>query len=173
MDAPVGDDGNTPDPSARFGAEDLELVRVEHREVVGQLLAELPEPEATIVALRFWGGLSQSQIAAHVGISQMHVSRLLANAPRAARTTAFGRSGVATGTRWGCPTVWTRGKETPFGCGSRLAEPTGTPAGGRGRLRHARPLVGEPFALLPQLAGSIALGALDANFAAVLGDLRD
>ena len=37
----------------------------------------LPEREQTIVYLRFFEGLTQSEIAARVGISQMHVSRLL------------------------------------------------------------------------------------------------
>ncbi|HEY3749927.1 MAG TPA: sigma-70 family RNA polymerase sigma factor [Pseudonocardiaceae bacterium] len=41
-------------------------------------LARLPEREARIVALRFFGDLTQSQIAERVGLSQMHVSRLLA-----------------------------------------------------------------------------------------------
>jgi RNA polymerase sigma-B factor len=40
-------------------------------------LAELPERERTIVVLRFFGDLTQTQIAAEVGLSQMHVSRLL------------------------------------------------------------------------------------------------
>ena len=41
------------------------------------LLANLPEREQTIVRLRFYDELSQSEIAARVGVSQMHVSRLL------------------------------------------------------------------------------------------------
>jgi RNA polymerase sigma-B factor len=40
----------------------------------------LPERERTIVELRFFGDLSQSEIAARVGVSQMHVSRLLRKA---------------------------------------------------------------------------------------------
>ena len=51
--------------------------RVEDRLLVDELLATLPEREQRIVVLRFWGDLSQQQIADRVGCSQMHVSRLL------------------------------------------------------------------------------------------------
>ena len=44
---------------------------------VEQLLSTLPEREQSIVYLRFFEGLTQSEIAERVGISQMHVSRLL------------------------------------------------------------------------------------------------
>ena len=40
-------------------------------------LSALDERERTIVELRFFEGLTQSEIAARIGISQMHVSRLL------------------------------------------------------------------------------------------------
>ena len=42
------------------------------------LLAALPERERTVLLLRFFESLTQTQIAERVGISQMHVSRLLA-----------------------------------------------------------------------------------------------
>jgi len=45
--------------------------------LVRQLLETLPERERTIVELRFYAGLSQSEIAERVGVSQVHVSRLL------------------------------------------------------------------------------------------------
>ena len=45
---------------------------------IEELLATLPARERTIVELRFFDGLTQSEIAERVGISQMHVSRLLA-----------------------------------------------------------------------------------------------
>jgi RNA polymerase sigma-B factor len=41
-------------------------------------LAQLPAREQRILELRFARGMSQSQIASEVGVSQMHVSRLLA-----------------------------------------------------------------------------------------------
>jgi RNA polymerase sigma-B factor len=50
---------------------------IEHRQALTPLLAALPERERRILLLRFFGGLTQTEIAAQVGISQMHVSRLL------------------------------------------------------------------------------------------------
>jgi len=52
--------------------------RVEEREALRPLLDALPERERRIIMLRFFGNMSQSQIAEELGISQMHVSRLLA-----------------------------------------------------------------------------------------------
>ena len=50
---------------------------VEHRESVAPLLDALPDRERRILLLRFFGGLTQTEIGAELGISQMHVSRLL------------------------------------------------------------------------------------------------
>jgi len=60
------------------GEADDELDRVDYREALRPLLADLNPRERTIVMLRFFGNLTQTQIANEVGISQMHVSRLLA-----------------------------------------------------------------------------------------------
>lgn len=60
------------------GDADAELDRVDYRESLRPLLAELAPRERTIVMLRFFGNRTQTQIANEVGISQMHVSRLLA-----------------------------------------------------------------------------------------------
>ncbi len=48
--------------------------------IVPELLDRLPENERTVVALRFFGELSQAQIAERIGVSQMQVSRLLRRA---------------------------------------------------------------------------------------------
>ncbi len=64
-------------PTTRLGAPDEELDAVEDRVLVEDLLEALPEREQRIVYLRFYEGLTQSEIAEQVGISQMHVSRLL------------------------------------------------------------------------------------------------
>jgi RNA polymerase sigma-B factor len=66
--------------------EDAGLELVEQREVLRPLLARLPLRERRILGLRFGRGLSQSQIAQEVGVSQMHVSRLLAKSLAALRS---------------------------------------------------------------------------------------
>jgi len=60
------------------GEADAELDRVDYQEALRPVLGELAERERTIVLLRFFGNMTQTQIADQVGISQMHVSRLLA-----------------------------------------------------------------------------------------------
>jgi RNA polymerase sigma-B factor len=62
---------------ATIGDADPQLQTTEERLAVEQLLALLPEREQMIVYLRFFEGLTQAEIARRVGISQMHVSRLL------------------------------------------------------------------------------------------------
>lgn len=60
-----------------IGGDEPGMDDVEVRMVVGDLLATLPEREQAILRLRFFEGLTQTEIASQVGISQMHVSRLL------------------------------------------------------------------------------------------------
>jgi RNA polymerase sigma-B factor len=60
-----------------LGEEDVALDEVLTRETLRPVLAKLAPRERRIIALRFVRGMSQSQIAEEVGISQMHVSRLL------------------------------------------------------------------------------------------------
>ena len=60
-----------------LGDVDANLDRIENREALRPLLASLPERERTVLVLRFFESLTQTQIAERVGISQMHVSRLL------------------------------------------------------------------------------------------------
>ena len=60
-----------------FGAPEAGYEEVEHGVLLESGLAALDERERTIIELRFFDGLTQSEIAARVGISQMHVSRLL------------------------------------------------------------------------------------------------
>ncbi|MGN6612059.1 MAG: SigB/SigF/SigG family RNA polymerase sigma factor [Angustibacter sp.] len=63
---------------APVAALDQALEDVVERESLRPLLHRLPEREKRILALRFFRGLSQREIADELGISQMHVSRLLA-----------------------------------------------------------------------------------------------
>jgi RNA polymerase sigma-B factor len=60
-----------------LGVDDSDLEMVVDRESLRPLLDALPERERRIVLLRFFGNRTQSQIGAELGISQMHVSRLL------------------------------------------------------------------------------------------------
>ncbi|MEV8093122.1 SigB/SigF/SigG family RNA polymerase sigma factor [Kitasatospora sp. NPDC085879] len=62
----------------RLGACDPDIDLVDFRESVRPLLTELSERERTVLRLRFWGNHTQSEIAARIGVSQMHVSRILA-----------------------------------------------------------------------------------------------
>jgi RNA polymerase sigma-B factor len=61
-----------------LGDVDAGLDRIENREALRPLLEGLPERERTVLVLRFFDSMTQTQIAERVGISQMHVSRLLA-----------------------------------------------------------------------------------------------
>jgi RNA polymerase sigma-B factor len=74
IDAP--DDQDIP-LSARMGELDLNFEAVEERALLGPAMSSLPEREQSILRMRFVEGLTQSEIAISIGVSQMHVSRLL------------------------------------------------------------------------------------------------
>jgi RNA polymerase sigma-B factor len=78
LDAPDGGDEDSPAVADSLGMVDEALEGVEYRESLKPLLEKLPAREKKILMLRFFGGMTQSQIAGELGISQMHVSRLLA-----------------------------------------------------------------------------------------------
>ncbi|MGH9027894.1 MAG: SigB/SigF/SigG family RNA polymerase sigma factor [Acidimicrobiia bacterium] len=75
LSVPTGDDEPGFALDERLAAEEHGLP--EERVLVDQLVESLPEREQQIVRLRFFEDLTQSEIAARLGISQMHVSRLL------------------------------------------------------------------------------------------------
>jgi RNA polymerase sigma-B factor len=60
-----------------IGSEDPAYGDVELHDALGWVVARLPERERRILQLRFYGNMTQAQIAERLGISQMHVSRLL------------------------------------------------------------------------------------------------
>jgi RNA polymerase sigma-B factor len=79
LDAPAGGDADdSPSIVERLGHHDTRIDAVEFREALRPLLAQLPQRERTILSMRFFGAQTQTQIAQRLGISQMHVSRLLA-----------------------------------------------------------------------------------------------
>jgi RNA polymerase sigma-B factor len=77
LDDPVRGDGEMPTLAETLGDEDAALEHVEFRESLQPLLAQVAPRERKILILRFFGNMTQSQIAERMGISQMHVSRLL------------------------------------------------------------------------------------------------
>lgn len=64
----------------RLGVADAALETAGYRNELREALAALSERDRAIVVLRFFGELTQTEIAAQVGVSQMHVSRLLSRA---------------------------------------------------------------------------------------------
>ena len=73
-----GDDDDARAIADTLGDVDAGLDQIENREALRPLLEALPERERTVLVLRFFESMTQTQIAERVGISQMHVSRLLA-----------------------------------------------------------------------------------------------
>jgi RNA polymerase sigma-B factor len=78
LDTPESGDSDALAVADTLGVVDESLEGVEYRESLKPLLDRLPPREKRILLLRFFGNMTQSQIAAELGISQMHVSRLLA-----------------------------------------------------------------------------------------------
>ncbi|MGW1074319.1 RNA polymerase sigma factor SigF [Streptomyces sp. NPDC002537] len=80
LDVPV-DDGSEQSRTTyadRLGELDPALEGVENLHALKPLVAELDERERQILRMRFGGEMTQSEIGKELGISQMHVSRLLA-----------------------------------------------------------------------------------------------
>ncbi len=78
IDGAGGGTDEAPAIADTLGDVDLNLDQIENRESLRPLLASLPERERQVLLLRFFESMTQTQIAERVGISQMHVSRLLA-----------------------------------------------------------------------------------------------
>ena len=77
LDGMIGSEQNTAALGDFIGSLDSELALIDNREALRSMLAELVPQQRTILALRFFHQLTQTQIAEQVGISQMHVSRVL------------------------------------------------------------------------------------------------
>ena len=77
LDASDDSDDGPPSMLAGLGITDANIEHVEIRESIKPLLEGLGEREKRILLLRFFRNMTQSQIAEEIGVSQMHVSRLL------------------------------------------------------------------------------------------------
>ena len=75
LDSPVGEEGAA--PIDVLGGDDPSLEILEGWASVAPAVKELPERERRVLYLRFFRGLTQTEIANEVGVSQMHVSRIL------------------------------------------------------------------------------------------------
>jgi RNA polymerase sigma-B factor len=85
LDRPVHD-GDDPTLIDAIGVTDPAIAAIDTREMLRVRLAELPQREQRIINLRYFSDLTQTQIAAEIGVSQMHISRLLARSLAQLRT---------------------------------------------------------------------------------------
>jgi RNA polymerase sigma-B factor len=80
LDTPLDDDGQSASFGDLLGAEDPAIEQAVDMESVWTHWQELPDREQRLLMMRFYGNMTQAQIGEQLGISQMHVSRLLAGA---------------------------------------------------------------------------------------------
>jgi RNA polymerase sigma-B factor len=80
LDAPLSEREDSNELADVLGAEDEQVQHTVDMEAVTTHWGELPAREQRILLLRFYGNLTQAEIGERLGISQMHVSRLLARA---------------------------------------------------------------------------------------------
>ena len=80
LDAPLSDREDPGQLGDMLGDEDVGVEHAIDMEAVATHWDELPERERRILVMRFYGNLTQSEIGTQLGISQMHVSRLLSRA---------------------------------------------------------------------------------------------
>jgi RNA polymerase sigma-B factor len=76
LDAPVADGESS--AADRLGDLDPSFASAEARVVLGRILGGLSERDRKILEMRFFGGCTQAEIGAEIGVTQMQVSRLLA-----------------------------------------------------------------------------------------------
>ncbi|HEU5418091.1 MAG TPA: SigB/SigF/SigG family RNA polymerase sigma factor [Streptosporangiaceae bacterium] len=80
LDAPIDDDGQSATFGDFLGADDPAIEQAVDMESVWTHWQELPDREQRLLTMRFYGNMTQAQIGEQLGISQMHVSRLLTRA---------------------------------------------------------------------------------------------
>ncbi|MEU8435921.1 SigB/SigF/SigG family RNA polymerase sigma factor [Streptomyces sp. NPDC029216] len=120
LDAPAQEDADSGSAQRPLGEEEPVYERIDCLESLKPLLAELPERDREILSLRFGQELTQSQIGERLGISQMHVSRLLT------RTLTTLRTGLLTDPppepAEDDPAQTSSGCASRRGCGTRTGE---------------------------------------------------
>ncbi|MEU1125260.1 SigB/SigF/SigG family RNA polymerase sigma factor [Streptomyces sp. NPDC005899] len=94
-DVEIGGADGGPSLGERLGGIDAAFDLVVDRESVRPGLRRLPERERRVLYLRFFVGITQSAIAAELGISQMHVSRLISASCRSVREGVLRERGTA------------------------------------------------------------------------------
>jgi RNA polymerase sigma-B factor len=92
LDAPATEEGAA--PIEVLGIEDPSLALLEEWASIAPAVRDLPQRDRTVLYLRFFRGLTQSEIAREVGVSQMHVSRILSQTLRTLREAASERLGA-------------------------------------------------------------------------------
>jgi RNA polymerase sigma-B factor len=87
LDAPLGADGSGKPRlvADAVGSIDPQIDHITNREAVRALVTALPPRERQVLHMRFFESMTQSQIAERIGVSQMQVSRILANTLRCLR----------------------------------------------------------------------------------------
>ncbi|HEY0937199.1 MAG TPA: SigB/SigF/SigG family RNA polymerase sigma factor [Trebonia sp.] len=93
LDAPAGSDDDSAALGDLLGLDDPAVEQAMNMEAVAQHWAELPRREQRILILRFYGNHTQEEVAARLGLSQMHVSRLQARALARLRGRLLGSDG--------------------------------------------------------------------------------
>jgi RNA polymerase sigma-B factor len=80
LDAPLTDDDGRASLADSIGTDDPQLEQILDMQAVWKHWSGLPDREQQLLLLRFYGNMTQAEIGKQLGISQMHVSRLLAEA---------------------------------------------------------------------------------------------
>jgi RNA polymerase sigma-B factor len=99
IDVKAGTDEESPPICETLGGSDPALDKIVDVETVRPLIAALPERERKVLALRFAGDMTQTEIAQRMGYSQMHISRLLGRVLDTLREQACERDGRAVDAR--------------------------------------------------------------------------
>jgi RNA polymerase sigma-B factor len=88
LDAPRASDSDSDSYAESIGAEDETYEQIEYLQTIAPTMRALPERDRLVLKLRFEDDLTQSEIADRIGVSQMHVSRLIRRALTRLRTVA-------------------------------------------------------------------------------------